>query len=172
MSSGPSLTLSRGILGHAAMAHSSQGGTREEVCVQHFDICAYRKTCKLSQPTAFSFLHTRLISDMYINISICAQHSSRRKMVKTHCCLCREAAASSANKGRKKTPEELSVEVLLHFAGTVRAFYASVAKAVHAQARRRDDPSFQPTASMKAASVTLGVILTRNLNPPNQVTDL
>ena len=93
-------------------------------------------------------------------------------MLKTYCCLCREAAASSANKGRKKTPEELSVEVLLHFAGTVRAFYASVAKAVHAQARRRDDPSFQPTASMKAASVTLGVILTRNLNPPNQVTDL
>lgn len=93
-------------------------------------------------------------------------------MLKTYCCLCREAAASSANKGRKKTPEELSVEVLLHFAGTVRAFYASVAKAVHAQARRRDDPSFQPNASMKAASVTLGVILTRNLNPPNQVTGL
>lgn len=64
------------------------------------------------------------------------------------------------------------MEVLLHFAGTVRAFYASVAKAVHAQARRRDDPSFQPTASTKAASVTLGVILTRNLNPPNQVTHL
>jgi len=83
--------------------------------------------------------------------------------------LCREAAASSTSKGRKKTPEELSVEVLLHFAGTVRAFYASVAKAVHAQARRRDDPAFQPNPSMKAASVTLGVILKRNLNPTDQV---
>ena len=87
-----------------------------------------------------------------------------------HSC-CREAAASSASKGRKKTPEELSVEVLLHFAGTVRAFFASVAKAVHAQARRRDDPAFQPNASMKAASVTLGVILKRNLNPSNQVSN-
>lgn len=64
------------------------------------------------------------------------------------------------------------MEVLLHFAGTVRAFYASVAKAVHAQARRRDDPAFQPNASMKAASVTLGVILKRNLDRSNQVTNV
>ena len=81
----------------------------------------------------------------------------------------REAAASSSSKGRKKTPEELSVEVLLHFAGTVRAFYASVAKAVHAQARRRDDPASQPNAAMKAASVTLGVIMKTNLGPRGQV---
>lgn len=64
------------------------------------------------------------------------------------------------------------MEVLLHFAGTVRAFFASVAKAVHAQARRRDDPAFQPNASMKAASITLGVILKRNLSPSNQVSNL
>ena len=81
----------------------------------------------------------------------------------------REAAASVTSKGRKKTPEELSVEVLLHFAGTVRAFYASVAKAVHAQARRRDDAAFQTNASMKAASVTLGVILKQNLIQSDQV---
>ena len=61
------------------------------------------------------------------------------------------------------------MEVLLHFVGTVRAFYASVAKAVHAQARRRDDPTFQPNPSMKAASVTLGVILKRNLKATDQV---
>ncbi len=59
--------------------------------------------------------------------------------------------------------------MLLHFVGTVRAFYASVAKAVHAQARRRDDPAFQPNASMKAASVTLGVILKHNLTATHQV---
>ena len=59
--------------------------------------------------------------------------------------------------------------MLLHCVGTVRAFYASVAKAVHAQARRRDDPTFQPNASMKAASVTLGVILKRNLKATDQV---
>lgn len=59
--------------------------------------------------------------------------------------------------------------MLLHCVGTVRAFYASVAKAVHAQARRRDDPAFQPNASMKAASVTLGVILKRNLKATEQV---
>ena len=82
---------------------------------------------------------------------------------------CREAALISSSKGRKKTAEELSVEVLLHFAGTVRAFYASMAKAVHAQGRRRDEPAVQPNASMKAASVTLGVILMHNLNPTNQV---
>ena len=81
----------------------------------------------------------------------------------------REAAASSNSKGRKKTPEELSVEVLLHFAGTVRAFYASVAKAVHAQGRRRDDPAVQPNASMLAGSVTLGIILKRNLGPAAEV---
>ncbi|KAL0033594.1 hypothetical protein WJX79_006288 [Trebouxia sp. C0005] len=80
----------------------------------------------------------------------------------------REAAASPTSKGRKKTPEELSVEVLLHFVGTVRAFYASVAKAVHAQARRRDDPAFQPNASMKAASLTLGLILKDNLTATHQ----
>lgn len=78
-------------------------------------------------------------------------------------CCCRDTAAGSSSKGRKKSPEELSVEVLLHFVGTIRAFYSSVAKAVHAQARRRDDPTFQPNASMNAASVTLGVILKRNL---------
>lgn len=81
----------------------------------------------------------------------------------------REAAASSTGKGRKKTPQELSVEVLLHFAGTVRAFYASVAKAVHAQGRRRDDPAVQPNASMLAGSVTLGIILKRNLGPAQEV---
>lgn len=78
-------------------------------------------------------------------------------------CCCRDNAAGNNSKGRKKTPEELSVEVLLHFVGTIRAFYSSVAKAVHAQARRRDDPTFQPNASMNAASVTVGVILKRNL---------
>ena len=83
--------------------------------------------------------------------------------------MCREAASGSSSKGRKKTPEELSVEVLLHFVGTVRAFYASVAKAVHAQARRRDDAAFQPNAAMKAASVTLGVIMKANLNTLQQV---
>ncbi|DBB00800.1 TPA: hypothetical protein ACH3X1_000730 [Trebouxia sp. C0004] len=83
----------------------------------------------------------------------------------------REAAASATSRGRKKTPEELSVEVLLHFVGTVRAFYASVAKAVHAQARRRDDPAFQPNPSMKAASVTLGVILKHNLTATHKVAE-
>ena len=82
---------------------------------------------------------------------------------------CRENAAGNNGKGRKKTPEELSVEVLLHFVGTVRAFYSSVAKAVHAQARRRDDPSFQPNASMLFASVTVGIILRHNLLASAQV---
>lgn len=115
-------------------------------------------------------LHTKFISD-FVSGRMPATHAHELDLHICQCC-CREAAASSASKGRKKTPEELSVEVLLHFAGTVRAFYASVAKAVHAQARRRDDPAFQPNASMKAASVTLGVILKCNLDRSNQVTEV
>ena len=58
---------------------------------------------------------------------------------------CRSAGELSGSSGggsgdaskRRKGPQELCADILLHFAATARAFYQSVAKAIHVPAGRR-----------------------------------
>ena len=67
-------------------------------------------------------------------------------------------------RGRKKSGEELSYEVLQHFAATTKGFYQQLAKAIHVPVRRREDvvPP-PPSMAMQAAAVGLSVVLRDNL---------
>ncbi|KAK9830284.1 hypothetical protein WJX72_010812 [[Myrmecia] bisecta] len=81
----------------------------------------------------------------------------------------REASTTAlGTKTKKKSPEELAYDVLLHFTtSTVRGFYTAVAKAIHTPvSRRRDELAQQPTLAMRAAAVNLGVVLRNNLTIP------
>jgi hypothetical protein len=76
---------------------------------------------------------------------------------------CSTSDAQQHGKGRKKPDEELAYEVLNHLYQMTRTLYSSVAKAVHAQARRREDAAPQPNINMKAAAYALATLLRRNL---------
>lgn len=77
----------------------------------------------------------------------------------------RPTTSSSArpSSGRKKTPEELSADIIHHTAIIIRSFYVAVAKSIHTPARRRDDTSSGPNLGMKAAALGLALVLKGNL---------
>ena len=69
----------------------------------------------------------------------------------------------------KKSPEEMSYDVMIHYLHTARTFYQAIAKAVHVPSRRREEnTSSVPTPSMCAASLALAIVMKRNLTetPP------
>ncbi|KAI3425184.1 hypothetical protein D9Q98_008953 [Chlorella vulgaris] len=74
------------------------------------------------------------------------------------------AAAAKEKEKKRKSPEELSCDILLHFAHTARAFDQAVAKAIHVPVRRREEAAAQPTMAMRAAAVNLAVVLRRNFD--------
>ena len=56
--------------------------------------------------------------------------------------------------------------MLLHASLTVRVFQTAVAKAGHAQTRRRDEATEQPNLNMKCAAVVLSYNQIENLKLP------
>lgn len=85
--------------------------------------------------------------------------------------MCRDAAALTAGsgplqKGKKKSLEEVSLDIMLHFCNTVKVFYVQLAKAVHTPSRRRDELAVTPSLPMQAAAVGLGVVLRDNIALP------
>ncbi len=64
---------------------------------------------------------------------------------------------------RKKTPEEISHDIIHHSVSMLRGFFVAVAKSIHAPARRRDDPAVsnpaQPKLGARAAALALAVLL-------------
>ncbi|KAF5843493.1 hypothetical protein DUNSADRAFT_14409 [Dunaliella salina] len=82
------------------------------------------------------------------------------------------AEGSNANtsvklNGRKKTPEELSADIIHHTTIIIRSLYVSVAKSIHTPARRRDDTSGQaPSMGMRAAALGLATIAKGSLDAP------
>ncbi|KAL4856977.1 E3 ubiquitin-protein ligase UPL1 [Chlorella vulgaris] len=75
-----------------------------------------------------------------------------------------DSAAAKEKEKKRKSPEELSCDILLHFAHTARAFDQAVAKAIHVPVRRREEAAAQPTMAMRAAAVNLAVVLRRNFD--------
>eukprot|EP00798_Chlamydomonas_sp_ICE-L_P016840 gene16840-23120_t len=73
------------------------------------------------------------------------------------------AAAPSSSKTRKRSPEELSHDILQHTVAIFRGFYVAVGKSIHTPANRRDEPISVVTLGMKAAAMGLAVLLRGNL---------
>lgn len=85
-----------------------------------------------------------------------------------------DAAATAANAApqihaapiKKKTPEEISHDILHHTVSMLRGFFVAVAKSIHTPARRRDDPAHppgQPSLGTRAAALALAVLLKGSL---------
>ncbi|GAX74556.1 hypothetical protein CEUSTIGMA_g2006.t1, partial [Chlamydomonas eustigma] len=64
---------------------------------------------------------------------------------------------------KKKSPEEISHDIMHHSVSMLRGFFVAVAKSIHTPARRRDDPSManpaQPGLGAKACALSLAVLL-------------
>lgn len=77
------------------------------------------------------------------------------------------AVTTAATSKSRRTPEELSHDVLHHSLLAIRTFYVAVAKAIHTSSRRngREDPaSALPTLGMRAAALCLSVNMKGNLD--------
>ncbi|KAI7840919.1 hypothetical protein COHA_005351 [Chlorella ohadii] len=74
------------------------------------------------------------------------------------------AGGNGSKEKKRKSPEELACDILVHFAHTARAFGQAVAKAIHVPVRRREEAAAAPTMAMKAAAVNLAVVLRRNFD--------
>ncbi|GIL92299.1 hypothetical protein Vretimale_18444 [Volvox reticuliferus] len=75
-------------------------------------------------------------------------------------------AAGVSSKSRR-SPEELSHDVLHHSLLAIRTFYVAVAKAIHTSSRRtgREDPaSVLPTLGMRSAALCLAINMKGNLD--------
>jgi len=75
-----------------------------------------------------------------------------------------EPVDKSSDKKKKKSPEDVSYEVLLHFVVTVRGLYSAVAKTVHTPTRRREESGVIPSPPMIGAAAALALVLKSSLD--------
>lgn len=72
----------------------------------------------------------------------------------------REASGGHKN-GKKKSGEDLALEVLTHFAATVRGFYSSLTKSIHTPLRRREE-GLAMTPAIRSTALHLGLVMKMN----------
>lgn len=81
---------------------------------------------------------------------------------KTHCTVTLPRDASGGHKnGKKKSGEDLALEVLTHFAATVRGFYSSLTKSIHTPLRRREE-GLPMTPAIRSTALHLGLVMKMN----------
>ncbi len=62
---------------------------------------------------------------------------------------------------RKKSSEDLALEVLIHFTATVRGFYTSLTKSIHTPVRRREE-ALAMTPAIRSTALHLGLVMKMN----------
>lgn len=72
----------------------------------------------------------------------------------------REASGGSSRM-RKKSSEDLALEVLIHFTATVRGFYTSLTKSIHTPLRRREE-ALSMTPAIRSTALHLGLVMKMN----------
>ncbi len=76
------------------------------------------------------------------------------------CHVSREASGGSSRM-RKKSSEDLALEVLIHFTATVRGFYTSLTKSIHTPLRRREE-ALSMTPAIRSTALHLGLVMKMN----------